>query len=144
MKTMLRLEVAPKCGIYANSSFYSQPDIYDAIEKTRAIIEYHFKNVNNPRHPTPLSDTLFASNLALNGVERDEVYYGFIDEAQFRAWFPNDDILHEFHDVGVTLVCYEHAFRIDGNAQCAMPNLNTEKWRISLARYLEYGIPLDE
>jgi hypothetical protein len=139
MRNFLRLEADDKYGIYTTGNL----EVYHGV---RELIDAEYGSLTTPRHPTPSSDSLLwrkMEKLGLNDSDiRYGVRYGFSSESQFRAWFPSDEMLEKFSDLGVKIVLYKAPFVIDGNAQAVIPgkdfgHTTLEVFRMSLQEYLE-------
>lgn len=137
---MLRLESAPGIGIYCSSG--CSDDQRTKITRIRALIENYYGQIDGDNHPGPSRDGLWE---AIRRTDFDVYKYkfGFIDEIQFRKWFENIYFLICLSRVGVDLVCYEVEKMVISQNQCAaVIDPKKEKWRISLRKYLDDGIPL--
>lgn len=135
MATWLRLEFNTGEGIYASCN--------DNCFEIREIIKSEYGTCAGPRHPTPYNDTLLDRNLTEMGLTASDCRYGFSSEEQFRAWFPSDEMLKKFSDLGVQLVQYEVPTLIPGNSQACVPSNHyddgeiEELFRVSLRDYLD-------
>jgi len=142
MAIFIRLECSDKKGIYTT-------DNRDIQFEVRLIIESEYGSVTTSRHPTPFDDSLLYRTIRENDFNVDEVHYGFSSEEQFRAWFPSDDILLKFSELGVMFVCYDAPIVFKGNCQAVSPSIGfsnpeitKELCRMSLEDYLTHPNPI--
>ena len=145
MKDLYRLEVVPQVGVYSTSST-QDPQAIDLICACRSLMAHVFVGtLSGPKHPGPHSDSLLCDAMRANGLQTDDLFFGFSSIDQFRAWFYSDSLLKDFDKFGVTLVCYNITKILIGNAQaCGLikeRDPKNVKWRISLNEFLAKGIP---
>ncbi len=141
MKTLIRLESVAPNGIYALHAV-TDTVARDIIRKVGELMG----SWSTSQHPVPYDDSGFMQSYEKAGiVSMSELFFGFCDDAQFRAWFPDNETLKQFNEWGITLACYRIPFVIKGNAQSAGPIAHripeNEVWRMTLADYIEKGMP---